>query len=81
MRARSEKIPLLEVKLFCPMSGFKTKNGVVVPPHQMTVRPCVNGTLLAYCQSHITRCFIASQEAAQSIIEVSDAMKAQPKEA
>jgi hypothetical protein len=71
---------LLEVQLFCPISGFKSKNGTVTPAHKMTVRPCVNGTLLAYCQTHITRCFIASQEITKDIAEASDALKSQPKE-
>lgn len=74
------KMPVLGVQLFCPLSGFKKADGSIIPPHRMMARPCANGTLFAFCQNHVFRCFSASVETVQMVTAASEAAQAQPKE-
>jgi hypothetical protein len=75
MRAQKtpkSKMPVMGVQLFCPLSGFKKADGGVVPPHKMYLRICSNGSIMAYCGTHVFRCFCTDSETIQTMKAVAD---------
>jgi len=60
---------ILDIQLYCPLSGFRFKNGQMIQPHKMTVMQCQNGALFAKCGNHVARCFVADYPTVKAIMD------------
>lgn len=66
---------LLDIELYCPLSGLTMKSGRVIMPHKMTVMQCQNGALFAKCGNHVARCFIADYPTVKMIMDDATVVK------
>lgn len=72
---------VLDVELVCPVSGFRIKDGTVIPVHKIMVVYCRNGSLMAFCPNHVVRSFISDRTTVKAIMDGATLISMTPKKA
>lgn len=69
----------LDTEVWCPVSGFKRKDGSVIEPHKIQIMICADGNLYARCPRHLAKCFIQDGQTIREVIEASNVIRTKEK--
>jgi hypothetical protein len=70
---------VLDAEIWCPVSGFQTKNAGAIPPHKIGLIVCVDGNLYGRCPIHLAKIFIQDKETIRRITEGSNVVRVKEK--
>jgi hypothetical protein len=69
----------LDTEVWCPVSGFKRKDGSVIPPHKVQLMICADGNLYARCPIHLAKSFIQDGQTIREIVDASNVIRTKEK--
>lgn len=69
----------LDTEVWCPVSGFKLKDGTIIPPHKLPLMICADGNLYAKCLVHFAKMFIQEKETVGKMIDASNVIRVREK--
>jgi hypothetical protein len=69
----------LDTEVWCPVSGFKRKDGSVIPPHKVQLMICADGNLYARCPVHLAKSFIQDGQTIKEIVDASNVIRTKEK--
>lgn len=71
---------ILDTQLWCPMSGFKAKDGTI-EPHKVTMMQAADGSLFARCERHVAKIFVQDSMTINRVMESSTVVRIKEKRA
>ena len=69
----------LDTEVWCPVSGFKRKDGTVFPPHKIQLMICADGNLYARCPQHLAKMFLQDGQSIREIVDASNVIRTKEK--